>query len=181
MRSQKNFEADQLPFSSTAFISLQQGLPEVLKNENEEERRRNHKLFYENAWLLYENAETIMTDSKMFFAPVRIQNHLAYTGVRGFRNPTVGVYVEWWREYEKAAIDANGNLLWYVSGSPLSGCNCCQSVTREGKSDDIAQRTQFKEIWQSFTLVNTRYSEAKQNIEAYTLEEVIAKLKALSK
>ena len=141
------------------------------------ERQFNHHLFTENAWFLLAHAEEIFSDSRMFLATVKVQNGLAYTGRSGFRCPTIGIYLEWWLNYQEAATDAKGNLVWYISGSPLSGRNCCSSVTPEGKHVRIAQRTSFGSIWSSFVEVNTRYTEAKQLAEAYSLEEVLLKLR----
>lgn len=144
--------------------------------EKKAARRYNYRLFTENAWFLFNNAERIFNDSRMFFAPVNIENHLAYIGTNGFKDPTLGVYLEWWLNYGNASIDANGNLVWYISGSPLSGCNACSSVTLDGKQVPIEQHTRFSDIWRSFRDVNNRYNEAKQRCEAYTLEEVLRKL-----
>lgn len=140
------------------------------------ERQYDHHLFTENAWFLLANAEKIFSDSRMFLAPVKIVNGLAYTGTSGFRCPTVGVYLEWWLNYKEPSVDGNGNLVWYISGSPLSGMNCCSSVTPDGEQVKIVQHTSFSAIWGSFMEVNNRYTEAKQRCEAYSLEEVLIKL-----
>ena len=140
------------------------------------QRQYNHHLLTENAWFLLENAEKILSDSRMFLAPVKIQNGLAYTGTSGFSSPTLGVYIEWWLNCKEASTDANGNLVWYISGSPLSGSNCCSAVTPKGEQVKIAQRTPFSAIWRTFMSVNKRYTEAKQRCEAYSLEEVLTKL-----
>lgn len=145
--------------------------------EREAERQYGHHLFTENAWLLLEHAEEIMSDSRMFLAPVNIRNGIAYTGRSGFEHPTIGIYLEWWLNYSEAAIDANGNLVWYISGSPLSGCNCCSTVSPDGEQIKIKQRTRFIDIWSSFVKVNNRYNEAKQRCEAYSLEDVICKFR----
>ena len=152
----------------------------MLKTEDmqaEAQRQYRHHLFTENAWFLLANAEEILNDSKMFLAPVGIQNGLAYTGTSGFRRPTVGIYLQWWLYFSMASRDRNGDLLWYISGSPLSGSNCCSVVTPEGKQRKIAQRTSFSEIWKTFMDINNRYTEAKQRCEAYSLEELLVKLR----
>ena len=123
-----------------------------------------------------EYAEIIFNDSRMFLAPVKIQNGIAYTGTSGFQQPTLGIYLEWWLNFKEAAIDGNGNPIWYISGSPLSGRNCCKAATIEGESVKINQRTKFLDIWTSFCKVNNRYNEVKLNYEAYTLEEVLIML-----
>jgi hypothetical protein len=50
-----------------------------------------------------------------------------------------------------------------------------RGVGREGDSYGVSV-TKFAPIWQSFVNVNTRYTEAKQRYDAYTLEEIIEKL-----
>ena len=137
----------------------------------------NHHIFFENAWFFLEHAETILNDSRMYLAPVKVQNGVAYTGTSGFQHPTLGIYLEWWLNFKEAAIDANGNPIWYISGSPLSGSNCCKAATMEGDSVKINQRTPFLEIWTSFCKVNNRYNDVKLNYEAYSLEEVLIKLR----
>ena len=141
------------------------------------QRRYDNALFTENAWFLLEHAEEIFSDSRMFLAPVDIHNGLAYIGRNGFQDSTLGVYLEWWLHYSDASIDANGSLIWFISGSPLSGCNCCSSVALDGKMVDSELRTRFSEVWRSFIHTNTRYNEVKQRCEAYSLEDVLIKLK----
>ena len=149
--------------------------PKILQEDFEKkiQRQYNHHVFFENAWFFLEHAETILNDSRMYLAPVKVQNGIAYTGTSGFQHPTLGIYLEWWLNFKEAAIDGNGNPIWYISGSPFSGCNCCKAATMEGESVRINQRTKFLDIWTSFCKVNNRYNEVKLNYEAYTLEEVL--------
>ena len=151
--------------------------PEMPDLERQAERQYGHHLFCENAWLLLEHAEEIMSDSRMFLAPVKVQNGIAYSGTSGFRHPTVGVYLEWWLNFSEAAVDGDGNLVWYISGTPLSGRNCCSSVNPDGEAVKIRQRTRFLEIWSSFVKVNNRYNEAKQRCEAMSFEDLICKFR----
>lgn len=170
---------DNLKLDSTGqYLSVGKKKPEIPTEDQLQiaQRQYNHHLFTENAWFLLANTEKIFSDSRMFLAPVKVQNGLAYTGTSGFWQPTIGVYLEWWLTHKDAATDGKGNLVWYISGSPLSGSNCCRSVTPDGNSVKIAQRTSFSAIWRSFMEVNNRYTEAKQRCEAYTLEEVLIML-----
>ena len=141
------------------------------------ERQYNHHIFFENAWFFLEHAEEILSDSRMYLAPVKVQNGIAYTGTSGFQHPTLGIYLEWWLNFKEAAIDGNGNPIWYISGSPLSGNNCCKAASMDGDSVKIKQRTPFLDIWTSFYKVNNRYNEVKLNYEAYSLEEVLITLR----
>ena len=136
------------------------------------------ELLCRNLHRLIAESDKILADSKMFLAPVPIQNGLAYFGASGFHNPTLGVYIEWWRHHKCAwVIDKLGERrpLIYIAGSPLSGANKCAYVGAEGMSYGVSV-TKFAPVWQSFVNVNTRYTEAKQRYDAYTLEEVIEKL-----
>ena len=135
------------------------------------------QIFIENAWFLLENADKIFSDSRMFFSSVETGSHLAYFGTSGFKNASIGVYLEWWKNLSEQSIDKNGNLIWYMAGSPLTGANCCSSVTPEGESVKMAEGTSFRAAWRSFIDVNRLYSEAKQRCESYSLEEVLIKLK----
>ena len=142
---------------------------------NDEERKT---LFLNNAFLFLQNKDRIMSDSRMFLCPVPIQNGLAYTGTAGFNHPTLGVYLEWWLSCEKATIlkeDKTKWLVYFISGSPLSGANKCGIVNEKG---DIGSESicPFSPIWTSFTSINKRYDEAKSLYQAYTLEEVVKKL-----
>ena len=151
--------------------------PHLAIDKELEERRRQEridaKLFYEHAYLFLDNAERILSDSRLFFAPVHVVNGLAYTGTSGFRHPTLGIYIEWWLHHKDASIDANGRLIWFISGSPLSGNNACSAVDRNGKTHRAELNGQFVSVWRSFVEVNTRYTEAKGRYVAYGLQEVI--------
>lgn len=136
------------------------------------------ELLCRNLHRLIAKSDTILSDSRMFLAPVPIQNGLAYFGTSGFHNPTLGVYIEWWKHNKCAWVkDELGELqpLVYIAGSPLSGANKCAYIDAEGESYGVSV-TKFAPVWQSFVNVNTRYTEAKQRYEAYTVEEVIEKL-----
>ena len=144
-------------------------------SKNDEERKT---LFLNNAFLFLQNKDRIMSDSRMFLCPIPIQNGLAYTGTAGFNHPTLGVYLEWWLSCEKAMIlkeDKTEWLVYFISGSPLSGANKCGIVNVKG---DIGSESicPFSPIWSSFTSINKRYDEAKSLYQAYTLEEVVKKL-----
>lgn len=144
-----------------------------------EEQKDLERLFTANAFFLWQNRDKIMNDSRMFLAPIEVQNGLFYTGVSGFRNPTLGVYVEWWSEC-KGALRENEqgelSLIYYLSGSPLSGVNYCKEVYADGRIEDVSLSRAFPLYWQSFMRINRRYTEAKQIYKSYTLQEVINQL-----
>jgi hypothetical protein len=144
-------------------------------SKNDEERKT---LFLNNAFLFLQNKDRIMSDSRMFLCPIPIQNGLAYTGTAGFNHPTLGVYLEWWLSCEKATIhkeDETKWLVYFISGSPLSGANKCGIVNEKGDTDSKSILP-FSAVWTSFMRINKRYDEAKSLYQAYTLEEVVKKL-----
>lgn len=140
-----------------------------------EEIERQKKLFTDNAFYLLAHRERIMSDSRMFLTPVAVTNGLAYTGVSGFHNPTVGIYLEWWAACAEAMrIDENGkrSLVFHLAGSPLSGANHCAEVYEDGRVKQI-HLSYFSDCWRPFMAINTRYDEAKHIYQPYTLEELL--------
>ena len=147
------------------------------------EREPWEELFFKEAFFLYDHREEIMSDSRMFLTPLPFNNGLAYTGTSGMNKATLGVYLEWWEDCERAVIrekDRVEALTYHIAGSPLSGANNCSAVDREGRTVAIHFSYPFHQIWQSFRRINQRYTEAKQIFQAYTLEETIAKLREAS-
>lgn len=141
----------------------------------EEMEQQQKKLFTDNAFYLLAHSERIMRDSRMFLAPVAVHNGLAYTGTSGFRNPTIGIYLEWWNECARALrTDDEGNrsLVFYLSGSPLSGANCCAEVYEDGRIESVSVHS-FIDHWRPFMAINQRYTEAKHMHQAYTLQQVL--------
>lgn len=136
--------------------------------------------FYRNAFLFYRNAHRILNDSRMFLAPVPVQNVLAYTGTSGLHYPTLGVYVEWWLNCDadvtkdKKGMEA---LTCRIAGSPLSGNNHCTCVYPDGEIGDVSHYP-FINVWSSFMKINKRYTKAQQMYESYTLDEVVDILQA---
>jgi hypothetical protein len=65
-----------------------------------------------------------------------------------------------------------------VAWSSLSGRNSCEIVNTKGECLSECLPPPFSDIWHSFVKVNTRYDEAKQRYEAYSLEEVVKLLEA---
>lgn len=141
----------------------------------EELEQQQKKLFTDNAFYLLAHSERIMRDSRMFLAPVAVHNGLAYTGTSGFRNPTIGIYLEWWNECARALrTDDEGNrsLVFYLSGSPLSGANCCAEVYEDGRIESVSVHS-FIDHWRPFMAINQRYTEAKHMHQAYTPQQVL--------
>ena len=152
--------------------------------EVEEQRKLAVKFFTDHAFFFLDHRKQILNDSRMFLAPVPVENGIAYMGTSGFKRPTLGVYIEWWMSCIPAIIDRYRKdtwLVYYIAGSPLSGRNCCGIVNTNGECRSECLPNPFSAIWRSFVEVNTHYDEAKERYEAYSLEEVVKLLEANDK
>ena len=64
--------------------------------------------FTDHALFFFDHREQILSDSRMFLAPVPIASGLAYVGSCGFQHPTLGVYIEWWMRYAPFILGKQG-------------------------------------------------------------------------
>ena len=150
---------------------------EEIKAQMREEER---KVFLPNAFFLLQHADRILSDSRMFLAPIPVQSGIAYTGTSGFRNPTLGIYIEWWHNCPESHWhdkDGTPTLVYHLAGSPLTGGNIC-AMTDEAGTFISVKLPKFKPLWTSFMHINTRYTEAKELCECYSLQQVIDILKS---
>ena len=133
------------------------------------------QLFIDNAFYLLAHRERILQDSRMFLTPIVAHNGLAYTGTSGFHRPTIGIYLEWWSHCLGTMVISDSgrmSLVYQIAGSPLSGSNSCGQLYERGESAPI-RLSGFSKYWQSLMQINTRYDEAKQIYQAYTLQELL--------
>ena len=145
-------------------------------SEEEQQRKQAVKFFTDHAFFFLDHRDKILSDSRMFLAPVPIHNALAYIGTSGFNCPTLGVYIEWWMNCIPSILGRyrkNSWLVYYIAGSPLSGRNACGIVNPQGECLSECLPSPFSGIWRPFVNINTRYDEAKERYEAYSLEEVV--------
>lgn len=143
----------------------------------QEEELSLRKLFTDNAFLILANRDRILGDSRMLLTPVCVRNGMAYSGA--FQTATLGVYIEWWLNAPYSVIfDENDemSLIWFVSGSPLSGGNLCSRVMEDGKTETVRVPF-FRKLWPKFADIIADYHESKRLYQAYTLPEVIGILK----
>ncbi len=132
------------------------------------------QFFLDNVFFFVAHCEEILGDSRMFLAQVPVQNGLACTGTSCFRNPTLGVYLEWWMHFGQTVVageDGKLRFYWLVSGNPLSGSNACAVVDEKGVTEKRPVGY-FPNYWRTFMYVNMRYSKCKAVGEAYTLQQV---------
>lgn len=142
---------------------------------NEEAESQLCKLFTDNAFYLLAHRERILSNSRMFLCPIDVKSGLMYSGFSGFKNPTLGIFLEWWNECPESLItDSSGmkSLVYRLAGSPLSGMNHSSIVDEKGEIRTISLSS-FINYWPSFIGINTRYSEAKKRYQAYSLAKVL--------
>ena len=143
--------------------------------QSDKEKEEEEKLFLSNAFRFLQYKDRIMSDSRMFLCPIPIQSGIAYTGTRGFQRPTLGIYLEWWLNCERASLyeeDGIKKLVYHIAGSPMSGSNRCGFVDANGKTE-VKSITSFISLWPTFMDINCRYDEAKHRYQAYTLKQVV--------
>lgn len=135
------------------------------------------KTFLDNAFLFYQKAPRILSDSRMAFAPVPCKNGL---GELGTRRPTLGVFVEWWLDCEvdlTKDCNANDALTYHFVGNPWTGTNRCWCVYPDGQTAGFSHSS-FSALVSSFMNIHRRYAEMECDQEAYSLDEVVSILKA---
>lgn len=174
---QEDFTPDEVLLDTTGeyFAIGRRRLKPHKPEPDAEGRMAQQQLFTDNAFYLLAHRERILTDSRMFLAPVAIQSGLAYFGTGGFHDPTVGVYLEWWANCTGAMrTDEKGrrSLVYRLAGSPLSGCNRSNEVFEDGTTA-VVTLSPFNAHWHPFININKRYTEAKQIYQAYSLQEVL--------
>ena len=143
---------------------------------DEEEKKRLCKLFTDNAFYLLAHRDRILSDSRMFLCPIAIKSGMMYSGSSGFQKPTLGIYLEWWRECPNAMItdkDGTRSLVCCLGGSPLSGANWSKRVDESGEIHNVGSSCPFISQWRPFIGINNRYTAAKSRYQAYSLEEVL--------
>ena len=167
--------------ASGQFLNTQPKLQEVTPAEKLKAERF---LLMDNLHFLYGHRKMIMADPRMYLAPVAVGHNLAYSGTSGFRNPTLGVIMKWLEVSPYAKdIDENGEVafLGWMAGSPLSGCNKCTFVSKDGHqyTKPILGPHAFFYTWRSFTRINSRFAKIREASEVtpYLLEEVLVLLK----
>lgn len=130
------------------------------------------KIFLNNAFLLYRNAHLILSDNRMSLAKVPI---IYKKSKKGTIYVTLGALVEWWLNCEEDVTkdkDGHDALTYHLVGNALTGTNQCYCVYPDGQTEKIILNN-FGSAWASFMNTCKKYSEAPEDIEVFTLEEVV--------
>ena len=167
--------------ASGQFLNIKPSLPQMTP---EEKVKADRQLLMDQLHFLFRHRKTIMADPRMYLAPVAVGHNLAYSGTSGFRNPTLGVIMKWLEVSPYAKdIDENGEVafLGWMAGSPLSGCNKCTFVSKDGHqyTKTIRRPHAFFHTWRGFVRINSRFAKIREESEVtpYLLEEVLVLLK----
>ena len=144
--------------------------PAVSKWPNEDAQWVESELFKTHAHFLLANREKIFADSRMFLAPVNVMSGAAYIGA--LVKPCVGTYLEWWLRRGK------DELAYHVSGSPLSGANVSKAIAKDGSLVPLPA-TRFLNLVKEFQDAHYRYRAERERFDAYSLWEVIQRLKGM--
>lgn len=126
-------------------------------------------LFKESVWLILNNSERIMNDSRMFLTPIYSQSFSPF-----FSNsrPRIGTFLEWWLQYPEYSRDKYGNPIYCISGNPMTGSHSCHAIDIEGNYRKATEKS-FLHILTSFGRVNSLYKNAKLTCKCYDLLDVI--------
>lgn len=137
------------------------------------------RIFRENAYLFFDNAAKILSDSRLFLIPIDEDNSMDMGITNIAPRATLGAYVEWWLYQNDLSTDPEGRLIWQVCDSLDSGRRVCWFIDRDGQEYDTQLEDEDHQVWQSFADVCNRYSDAVGKYQAYDLEYAVILLKEL--
>lgn len=142
------------------------------------EYRRSKECFLQNAFFFLDNAERILSDTRLANARVSVSNGLAYMGA--FPTANLGTYIDWWKNsgLDEILYDKEGHkaLTWCISGSPLSGMNSCMCVYPDGTTTKVSHGS-FNKMWKTFREAINRHHYDEDLVDYFTIEEVAEILK----
>lgn len=132
--------------------------------------------FAQHAFFFVQHSREILGNKQLSSVYVPVQNKVAYTNPDGFRNPTLGTYLEWWMECKEAVVETDGRkwLIWRIEGLPIREFNTCYIVDEKGESRPYVAGC-FSHLWRSFKAINKRQNR-ENDLEPLTLKEAIDKL-----
>lgn len=127
--------------------------------------------FVEHAFCFFDNGEEILSDSRMFYAPIPPYSRIA----------TLGMFVKWWKTCrtditkDRDGIDA---LTFSIAGNPLTGTNYCRCVYRDGRIAKISHRD-FLSVWSDWRKICKEDEMERLSCDKYySLRDVYGILKA---
>ncbi|MCM1474957.1 MAG: hypothetical protein NC036_01765 [Muribaculaceae bacterium] len=143
-----------------------------MQNENEKSTD-SRNLFYENVWLLLDNAELVLNTPALFYAPTHegdVPDDMKYS--------KVGVWVEWWVKHQSRSRDMSGNPVVYFIGNPMTGTHSSKSVNRDGEIiKKCSLRNSWMSVMKSYLDVHHQYTDTPRPADTMTLRETIEYVK----
>lgn len=147
-------------------------IPKTNKKD-ESERQRLMKVFTDHAFQFLACAKYVLDNPRLAFVDVPITNGMAYTGA--LPKPTIGAYIEMWTTSPYCArIGKDGlSLTWFISGSPLSGANACESVWEDGTCRKQSPNGRFIDVAMACGRASGKFQSLKREKGTipYTLDE----------
>lgn len=135
--------------------------------------------FQEHISLFWQHRHHILSDSRMFLAPIPSASGLAYLGT--LPDTTLGTYLELWSICESATLRNTEGVLHFVTkiaGSPLSGRNSCTIISEDSKTTQSIHLDSFGLVWSEFANLINRYKGLEKVYASYSLEEVVRHLQS---
>ncbi len=127
-----------------------------------------HELFCDNAVALYEIADRILSDSRMFFVPIPRPFYYGH-GETGFL--TLGIYAELWKSCPEATlVSKNGDMMVcyeWAAGLRFAGKNGARCELKKDHATYVAISEKVKEI-------RLRYKGRLRKYQCYSLLQVLA-------
>lgn len=136
---------------------------------------KNGKPFYSNAFFLLRHSKEILSDSRMFLSHVPPTSAIQDED-GGIAYPTLGVFVEWWRDCKASTVEMDGRK-WLVWNIPNGQSDFCYIVSESGEVCRY-KHPKMNEVVLSLTLLASRYKDVKQGYAWFTLEEVLCLLQS---
>ncbi len=165
-----------LPKPEVGIIEAIQGWSnDKLRNQLYDDATMRH-LFLNYAAELFSHSQEILSDSMLFFTPVPVVHSI--TGPMRLDDPTLGVYIEWWKTCDGSRwTDNNGDihLVYQLNGSPFCGANLCGATYNHGHIDTVRLQPFHKAV-QSFADINNRYAAYRDEVIAYNMRDALYKL-----
>ena len=166
-----------LSFDSN-FITLNDGrqieciIEENLKMSVTGKSDEAKKLFADNILLFIKHSDEILNDSRMFLTPIYSQSFAPF-----FSRPTLGAFVEWWKQCQIEPVERHVYPICFISGNPQTGSHACRGVKPDGTLVKVDLLVPFIDLLKSFGKITGRYRYLNEFCRTYTLQEVVDKLK----
>ena len=141
--------------------------------------------FNHHAYFLLLHADEILSDSRMFLAPVTPPYIYPYLDRKRLPLLPLGAFVEWWRDTPRALLldEATGEFKLSVDYAkmPLSGTQVGLTlIDRNGQVVEATKAEKRMAPWSKFHELWRRYADCMTHSQSFALGEVVQLLRAKS-